>query len=884
MSTRNLEYFFSPRSVALIGASEKPDSVGATVLANLTSAGFRGTVWPVNPGYTSLCSLTCYPSVEALPGAPDLAVIATPAATVPALIHALGRRGTRAVIVISAGFAERGTPEGRALHDAALAAARPWLLRIMGPNTIGMLVPEAGLNASFAHLFPRPGSIAFVTQSGALLTSVMDWAHSREIGFSRLIALGSMADVDFGDVLDYLASDNTTEAILLYVEAITHPRKFMSAARAAARCKPVIVCKSGRHAAGAKAALSHTGALAGADAVYDAAFRRAGMLRVLTLEELFDAVESLATVRPPTGERLAIVTNGGGVGVMATDRLMDVAGRLAELTPSTLASLDAVLPATWSHGNPVDMVGDATPERYAQTLDRVLDAPEVDATLVLHVPVSVASPAQIASRVIDACHAHPQATVLTSWIGGQSVAEARQRFIAARVPTFDTPGEAVQAFVRLVEYRRVQKVLLETPAAAAEPFTSDLPTAKRLIKQALKDGATFLDPACARALVKAYGIPVVPMFKCRSATAAARAAAQTGGSVALKIWSPDITHKTDVGGVTLNLDGHDAVLAAARAMRRRIAREHPEARLTGFTVEPMQRARDGHELIVGAYEDRQFGPVILFGHGGIAVELHDDKAIGLPPLNRELARDLIDRTRISRLLAGFRGRPPVDMAGIEQVICRVSQLVIELPEVIELDINPLLADAQGVCALDVRVRIAQPSQPGSGRLAIRPYPVELEARLPAGTEGRELLLRPVRATDGPLLQGIDYAAEGFRFAMRDTARLASRRIAQIDYDREIVLLLLDPAIDGAASLLGVAMLNADPDGDRADAGLVIRRHLGSRMVAWLVDRLLAAAQIKGIEEVHVPTPEDDLLPTVLHTAGFRATGVVDTLAIRFRKR
>lgn len=884
MSTRNLEYFFRPHSVALIGASGKPASVGATVLANLISAGFKGPVWPINPGYTSLGDLPCYPSIDALPGTPELAVIATPAVTVPALIDVLGRRGTRAVIVISAGFAERGTPEGRALHDAALAAARPWLLRIVGPNTIGLLVPEVGLNASFAHLSPQPGRIAFVSQSGALLTSVMDWAHSRDIGFSRLIALGSMADVDFGDVLDYLASDDATEAILLYVEAITQPRKFISAARAAACSKPVIVCKSGRHAAGAKAALSHTGALAGADAVYDAAFRRAGMLRVLTLEELFDAVESLATVRPPRGERLAIVTNGGGVGVMATDRLIDVGGRLAELTASTLASLDAVLPPAWSHGNPVDMVGDATPERYAQTLDRIIDAPEVDATLVLHVPVSVASPAQIAARVIDACRAHPDATVLTSWIGGQSVTEARNNFVAARVPSFDTPGEAVQAFVRLVEYQRVQKVLLETPAASAEPFASDLATARRLIEHALTDGQMFLDPASARALVRAYGIPVVPMHKCRSATAAARIAAEIGGAVALKIWSPDITHKTDVGGVTLNLEGYDAVLAAARAMRRRIGRERPEARLTGFTVEPMQRANDGHELIVGAYEDRQFGPVILFGHGGIAVELHDDKAIGLPPLNRELARDLIDRTRVSHLLQGFRGLPPVDLPGIEQVICRVSQLVIELPEVIELDINPLLAHANGVCALDVRVRIAKPAVPGSGRLAIRPYPVELEARRAADTKNRELLSRPVLATDGALLQQVDFAADAFRFAMRKTQRLASRRLTQIDYDREIVLLLLDPSVDGAQGVLGVGMLKADPDGERADLELAARRSIGQGEIAWLFDRLKESARQKGIDELHVPVPDDDVLFATFDAAGFRTTGLVDTLVFRSDQR
>lgn len=868
MSTRNLQHFFRPGSVALIGASATPSSVGATLLANLVAAGFAGPIWPVNPKHAELHGLPCYADVAALPAAPDLAIIATPAPTVPALVAALGARGTRAVVVISAGFAERDTAEGRALHDAMLAAARPWLLRIMGPNTVGLLVPEARLNASFAHLSPNPGEIAFVTQSGALLTSVMDWAHSRGIGFSRLIALGSMADVDFGDVLDFLANDPATRAILLYVEAITQPRKFLSAARAAARTKPVIVCKSGRHAAGAKAAHSHTGALAGSDAVYDAAFRRAGMLRVLTLEELFDAVESLATAAPPRGERLAIVTNGGGVGVMATDRLMDVGGRLAELSAATQAELDEFLPGTWSHGNPVDMVGDSTPQRYARTLQTVVAAPEVDATLVLHVPVSVASPTETAERVIDVYRANPGVTLLTSWIGGASLAEARSRFAAAGVPTFDTPGDAVQAFAHLVDYRRVQRALLETPPAAADPFPADLRAARRLVGQALQSGQTFLDAAAARALASAYGIPVVPLRACRSAAEAARAAAQFGGAVALKIWSPDITHKTDVGGVLLNLEGHDAVLAAARAMRKRVREQEPEARISGFTVEPMHVARNGFELIVGASEDRQFGPVILFGHGGTAVEVLDDKAIGLPPLNDELARELVARTRISRLLAGYRGLPPADIAGIARVITRVSQLVIDLPEVAELDINPLVADSAGVKALDVRVRVAAPQQPGSQRLAICPYPVELERAFARGAAHGALALRPVRGSDGELLQGTDWLGGAFRLAMLRPERLAGRRMALIDYDRDMVLLLLDEALTGPAGLLGIAVLNADPDGERADCGLAVRRSLDATAVRWLLERLLAYAVTRGIATLHAAAPDDALLVELLQAAGF----------------
>jgi len=874
MSTRNLDYFFRPRSVALIGASASPASVGATLLANLIAAGFAGPIWPVNPKYGDLQGLPCFPDIESLPAAPDLAVIATPAATVPALIGRLGARGTRAAVVISAGFGERATTEGRALQQAILDAARPHLLRIMGPNTVGLLVPDIGLNASFAHLSPAPGEIAFATQSGALLTSVMDWAHSRGIGFSRLISLGGMADVDFGDVLDYLANDAQTRAILLYVEAVTQPRKFMSAARAAARSKPVIVCKSGRHEAGARAARSHTGALAGADAVYDSAFRRAGMLRVLTLEALFDAVESLATVRPPRGNRLAIVTNGGGVGVMATDQLMDVGGTLAELAPDTLARLDQVLPPTWSHGNPVDMVGDATPDRYAATLAAVMAAPEVDATLVLHVPVSVASPVEQAAAVRDLYLRHPQHTLLTSWIGGESVASARALLIDARVPTYDTPGDAVRAFVQLVEYQRAQQALLETPAAAIEALAPvDQAAGRRLVNRALAAGVEMLDGVDGRALLAAYGIPVLPVRACRSAAAAARAAVELGGAVALKVSSPDISHKTDVGGVVLDLEGAEAVLAAARAMRRRIRRERPDARITGFTVEPMHRSRAGHELIVGAFDDPQFGPVILFGHGGTAVEVLDDKALGLPPLNRALARDMIGRTRISRLLAGYRGLPPADLDAIAAAIVSISQLIIDLPEVIELDINPLIADASGVRALDVRVRIAPPQRPGSERLAIRPYPAELAQSVAAGPE-RMLLVRPVRATDGALIGVIDAEPGQFVIALRRPAALSAARLAQIDYDRDMVLLLLDPACEGSEGLLGLAVLNADPDGDRADCGLILRRSLDDRLADRLLACLIAYARDRGVEVLHAYSSAD----TVQIAARLRAAGFAVDLA------
>ncbi len=865
MSTRNLSWFFSPRSVALIGASAKPSSVGATVLKNLTSAGFPGPVWPVNPKYETLAGLKCYPDIDHLPEAPDLAVVATPAATVPGLIDGLGRRGTRAAVVLSAGFSELKTAAGAALRQAMLDAARPHLLRIIGPNTVGILHPGAGLNASFAHLSPVPGSIAFVTQSGALLTSVMDWAHSRNIGFSRLIALGSMSDVDFGDLLDELAEDEATRAILLYIEAVNQPRKFLSAARAAARNKPVIVCKSGRHPAGARAVASHTGALAGSDAVYDCAFRRAGMLRVRTLEELFNAVSTLSLVSPPEGDRLAIVTNGGGIGVLATDQLMDLDGHLAELSTATLAALDAVLPPTWSHGNPLDVIGDATPERYGNTLDITLSAPEVDATLALHVPVSVASPAEVADAVIAAHQRHPEHLLLTSWVGGNAVTDARNRFDAAGIPGYGTPEDAVRAFSQLVAYRNVQRALLQTPPAAPEPLSVDGNSARELLAAAVDAGEEWLDSGAARNLLTAYGIPTLDAVACATPEAAGRAAKDFGSAVALKIRSPDLQHKTEVGGVLLDLEGEEAVMAAAAAMTKRIKRARPEARLDGFLVEPFYRRQDGHELIVGATTDPQFGPVILFGQGGTAVEVHADKALGLPPLNRVLAQEMIDRTRIGRLLAGYRQQPAANLDAIRGVLVRISQLMTDLPEVQELDINPLMADPDGVCALDVRVRIAPTTQAGSSRLAIRPYPDEL-CRTLVDADGATMQARPVRPDDASLIR--DFAAGPGRphIALPRPERLESPRFTQIDYDRELVLLLLHPE----GGLHGLGVLQTDPDGLRADCGLAMTRPLKRPAAALLLGLLIEEASSRGIVKLKAQVDADHDLDGIYSAAGFDA--------------
>ena len=590
-----------------------------------------------------------------------------------------------------------------------LDAARTHLVRIVGPNCVGIMVPGHGVNSSFLHVNPKPGHIAFVSQSGAVTSAVVDWAAYRGIGFSQLVSLGNMSDVDFGDMLDYLASDPQTRAILLYIEAVTDARKFMSAGRAAARSKPVIVVKSGRNEAAAKAASSHTGALAGSDEVYDAAFRRAGMLRVYDMTQLFDAVETLASGLKIRGERLAILTNGGGVGVLATEGLIEEGGAMAELTPETIERLNGVLPLTWSHGNPVDIIGDAPGQRYADALEILLEDRDQDAVLVLNCPTAIADSVEAARSVIDRLDPRSRAPVLTSWLGEGGAAEARQLFSERRIPTYETPGQAVRAFMHLVKYKRSQDLLLQTPPSVAEMFTPDTETATRVIAKALADGRKMLTEPEAKEVLQAYDIPVVPTVTVGAdAEEAATAAEQFDGPVALKILSHDITHKADIGGVRLGLRSGDEVHWAASRMLDTVKKRMPEARIEGFTVQAMAEMPDAHELIAGIADDAVFGPILLFGTGGSKVEVVRDKAIALPPLNMVLAREMMSRTRIWRELQGYRHIKPADIDAVALTLVKLSQLVTDLTEVRELDINPLLANDQGVLALDARIGVEAP--------------------------------------------------------------------------------------------------------------------------------------------------------------------------------
>ena len=854
MSVRNLDHFFSARSVAVVGASARQGSVGATVLANLMSGGFQGQVWPVNPKYGQLEGLAVFSGVDSLPGCPDLAVICTPAATVPDIVARLGRLGCKAAVVLSAGLDEP-TPGGRSLRQAMLDAARPFLLRILGPNCVGLLVPGIGLNASFAPSAALPGRLAFVAQSGALVTTVLDWARARRIGFSCFVSLGDGSDVDFGDLLDYLAGDAGTDAILLYAESVRQARKFMSAARSAARAKPTVIVKAGRVLEAAHAAYSHTGAMAGSDLVYDAALRRAGMLRVHTTAELFDAVAVLAQPRRPAGGRLAILTNGGGPGVMATDALILGGGSLAQLSAATIERLSQGLPSTWSHGNPVDIIGDAPIERYRLALGSLLEDPGADALLLIHAPTAIVSSAEVARALLPPLRAS-SVPVLCCWLGGDSVAQARSLCRDAGLPVFDTPEEAVRGFQQLVDYGRNQRLLEQVPTSGALP-APDRAAARERVGALLAEGVSGVGEADAKMILGAYGIPVVPTDTARDATQALAAARRIGYPVALKILSPDIVHKSGVGGVALDLADDVALRAALEAMVVRIRRLQPQARLEGFTVQAMARRPQAEELIVGLATDPVFGPVVLFGHGGVAVEVMDDRAVALPPLNRVLAADLVAHTRAARLLAGFRNRPRADLEALYDVLVRVGQLAVDLPELVELDINPLLADSAGVVALDARMRLA-PVAAGTGplaRLAILPYPEALERHVdsPLGP----LVLRPIRPEDAPAHQAFFHALtpEDVHFRMFGMMRALTpsqlARFTQIDYAREMAFIATRAAGD-AEETLGVARVSVDPDNVVGEFAIVVRSDLkghglGRMLMACLLDycRGRGLARVRG---------------------------------------
>jgi acetyltransferase len=855
MTIRNLDYALRPRSVAVIGASAQPGTVGQVLTENILASGFAGPIYLVNPHQAKIGGKKCFADVAALPEAPELAVIATPPDTVPALIEQLGAKGTRAVVVITAGL----SPE---IKQAALNAARPYCLRIIGPNSLGIAVPGIGLQANFGLSRASPGKLAFLSQSGALITGILDWAAARDIGFSYVVSMGDMADVDVGDLLDFLAADIATSAILLYLETIPAARKFMSAARSAARAKPVIVIKSGRYQESARAAATHTGALAGSDAAVGAAFRRAGLVRVEELEELFAAAETLSCLKPVQGNELLIVTNGGGAGVLAVDDLISSGGRLALLPDGTITRLDKVLPATWSRSNPIDMIGDALPKRYEDTLDVVLADCEADAILVINCPTALASSTDAAQAVIDAIARAPSRErlppILTNWLGEVAAAGGRRKFREAAIPTYESPTDAVRGFFYLWQYTQAQEALMRTPPRETERTHVAEEAARTIMRTAAAEGRTLLTEPEAKAVLSAYGIPTVATRVAGTPEDVERIAAtlldQTG-SVAVKILSDDISHKSEIGGVRLGLRTPQDARHAAQRMQERAAELRPEARLKGFTVQPTLARPKAHELLVGVYEDRLFGPMILFGAGGTATEIIRDTAVALPPLDRELARDLMEQTRIFKLLKGYRDQPSTELSAIEETLVRLSQLVVDCPAVKELDINPLLADELEVIALDARIRIdpaAVETQGPNPRLAIRPYPNQWEAW--AGTDnGYRIFIRPVRPADehlyGAFIEKLSPDDIRFRFLAprKEFSHKVIARFTQIDYARAMAFVALDK---DQKELLGVARLAADPDYVTGEYAILVRSDLKGTGIGWaLMRHLIRYAEKEGLREL-----------------------------------
>ncbi len=856
MSVRNLDLLFNPSSVALIGASTKPQTVGAVATRNIFTAGFQGDIYLVNPRRSQIDGHPCFADVASLPKAPDLAVIATPPESVPQVIAELGALGTRAAVVITAGFGEGDTAQGRALCNAMLEAAHPHLLRIVGPNCFGLMLPRIDLNASFIHIHPLPGRLAFVAQSGALLSTVVDWATHRRIGFSHLVSLGDMADVDFGDMLDYLGADVHTRAILLYVESITHARKFMSAARAAARVKPVIVVKAGRYGESAAAASSHTGAMAGSDAVYEAAFKRAGILRVNDLEALFDAVTTLGQMQPVAGDRLAVLTNGGGLGVMATDTLIYKKGNLARLADDTIVRLNEVLPSTWSHGNPVDIIGDATAQRYVAALEAIMEDPGVDAVLVMNCPTALSAGTEAVQAILDAikqrsAHAR-RCGLLACWLGEGQGEAARQMFNEQGIPSYETPTKAVRGFMQMVRYRHSQTMLMEVPPDIPEAFSPDRPAVRQIIDAVLAQDRSWLLETEAKAVLAAYGIDVVPTVAAASPEAAASAASKMAGPYVLKVLSKEIVHKSDAGGVALNLETPGAVRERAAWMLEHFGHTDAHSGTIQFSVQPMIAREHSFELIVGMHVDSQFGPVLLFGHGGTATEIILDRALALPPLNMNLAREMISGTRISRLLDGYRGVPGADKEEIAATLLKVSQLVCDFAEIVELDINPLLGDPLGAVALDARLRVEPATEQAGKRLAICPYPKELEQtiRLP---DGETLLLRPLRPEDEPAFQRLfaTLSPEAIRLRflhpMKMLTKTMAARLTQIDYDREMALVLTEGDGRRNGDLFGGVRICADPNNESAEFAILLGSDkTGLGLGPMLMRRIIDYARSRGI--------------------------------------
>jgi acetyltransferase len=845
VNIHNLDSIFKPKRIAILGISPNPQSVGGRILSNLVTGGFKGVVYPVNPTLEAVMGIQCYPNMQALPNQPDLAIICSDPLEVPNLLQQSGEAGIMGIIVVSAGFKEAGEA-GKELEHKVEAILKSFPgMRVMGPNCLGYISPANKLNVSFGNGMPKKGNIAFVSQSGALTTSILDWAIEQKIGFSYLVSIGNTLDVGFGDLIDYLGEDEDTKCIILYIESISDARQFMTASRAFARSKPIIAYKAGRFPESAEVAASHTGALAAADNVYDAAFQRAGIIRIYDIGRIFDVAELIGRKKVPEGPRLAIVTNAGGPGVMATDALISLNGELAKLTEPTMEQLNLNLPAFWSHGNPVDVLGDARPKRYAKAVSFVLEDPNVDAVLVILTPQAMTNPSGTANEISKLAE-NARKPILAAWLGGGSMREGEGILSEAGIPAYNTPEQAIGAFMTLVEYGKNLKALYETPKDIPVEFSIDRKEFRQKFDEILKQGNATLSEAKSKYLLEAYGIPTTLPHAAGSADEAVEHADKMGYPVVLKILSPQITHKTDVGGVVLNLKTAESVRLAYDVIVSKAAEMRPDADIQGVTVQPMVNQENSVELILGIKQDPVFGAVLMIGTGGIYAELFRDRTLELPPLNEKLARRMLEKLKIYPLLQGYRGKPPINIDKLLEVLIRLSYLAADYPEITELDINPLLATPTGVIALDGRVVVAtdRPETEPYAHLALRPYPEEYIKQITL-SDGTTVTLRPIKPEDENLwLEMLGSCSketiyERFRYFFFWNSHEVAIRYCFIDYSREIAI-VAEIVKDDRKQLIGVGRILADPDHEMVEYAVLVpeawqNKKLGSQLTDFCLD-------------------------------------------------
>ena len=857
MSIHYLSPLFTPNSLAVFGASDRKNAVGEVVFRNILSAGYEGKVYAINPNHEQVQGHKAYKQLSEINAPIDLAVVATPAKTLPAIVESCGEHGIKMMLILSAGFREIGA-EGLKLENEMTKLAKSYGIRLMGPNCLGLIRPGKKLNITFGYNNAMPGNIALVSQSGAICTAILDWAEANNIGFSAVVSTGIGADLDFGDYLDYLVSDPQTHSILLYIEGIKDARRFMSSLRAAARIKPVIALKVGRHAAGAQASMSHTGALVGSDETFSAALSRSGVLRVESINGLFSAAKALTSPRyRGTGDRLVIITNGGGPGVMAADRATDVGIELSQLSNETLENLNQVLPSVWSHGNPVDVIGDAPPERYQQTLDICLNAPEVDGSIVILTPQAMTEPTAVAKAVLESAK-NSKKPILTSWMGGNLVEEARELFNQANIPTFRTLENAVDAFSFMAAYNRNQHLLLQTPAKLKSGYTQpDKEGARLIIENALNEQRHILTEPESIAVLKAFNIPAVQIAVAKTANDALVFAETIGFPVAMKILSSNISHKSDAGGVRLNIGSAQEVRSVYKDLVEQVKNKFPDASIEGVTVEKMYRSPNGRELMIGIIQDPVFGPVISFGSGGTTVEIMGDSAISLPPLNRRLAIDLIERTKVARMLGEFRNLPAINLEQLIEVLIRVSNLACELPWVQEMDINPLIADDKTLVAVDARIRVdyPKPSTDPYNHLAIHPYPAHLSTQIQLN-DGTNITIRPIRPEDAEIeqqfIRDLSDEAKYFRFmsSLHELSQEMLVRFTQIDYHNEMALIAVHQKDEGYEEEIGVARYITNIDKKSCEFALVVSDQWQHKGIGHhLMHKLIEIARDRGFEKM-----------------------------------